>query len=85
VKPTSYEAPHYAVFHQPPATSSLLVSNILLSTLFSNSLNLYSPHSVRDNVSHPYKTSGKIIVFINFSLSYSRQEAGRKKTFLTKL
>jgi hypothetical protein len=44
---------------QPPATSSLLGPNILL---FSNTLNLCSSLSVRDQVSHPYKTTGKIIV-----------------------
>ena len=37
-------------------TSSLLVArNILLSTLFSNTLNLRSSLSVSDHVSHPYK------------------------------
>jgi hypothetical protein len=34
--------------------------NILLSTLFSNTLGLCSSLSVRDQVSHPYKTTGKI-------------------------
>jgi hypothetical protein len=34
----AYEAPLYAVFFQPPAISSLLSTNILLSTLFSNTL-----------------------------------------------
>jgi hypothetical protein len=49
---------------QPPATSSLLGPNILLSMLFSNTLNLCSFLSVTDQVSHPYKTSGKIMAFI---------------------
>jgi hypothetical protein len=40
--------------------SSLLGANILLSTLFSNTLSLCSSRSVRDQVSHPYKTTGKI-------------------------
>jgi len=43
-------------------TSSLLGPNILLNTLFSNTLSLRSSHSVSDQVSHPYKTTGKIIV-----------------------
>jgi hypothetical protein len=43
---------------QPPATSSLLGPNILLSTLFSNTLNLCSSLSVRYQVSHPYNTKG---------------------------
>jgi hypothetical protein len=48
-------------FLQPPVTSSLLGPNIFLSTLFSNTLNLCSSLIVRDKVSHPYKTTGKII------------------------
>jgi hypothetical protein len=38
------------------STSSLLGSNILLSTLFSNTFSLRSFLSVSDLVSHPYKT-----------------------------
>jgi uncharacterized membrane protein len=49
-------------FLQPPVTSSLLGPYILLSTLFSNTLNLCSSLKERDKVSHPYKTTGKIIV-----------------------
>ena len=45
-----------------PVTSSLLGTNILLSTLFSNTLSSLSSHNVSDQVSHPYKTTGKIIV-----------------------
>ena len=37
-------------------TSSLLGLNILLNTLLSNTLCLHSSLSVRDQVSHPYKT-----------------------------
>jgi polysaccharide pyruvyl transferase WcaK-like protein len=37
---------------------------MLLNTLFSNTLSLCSPLNVRDQVSHPYRTTGKIIVFI---------------------
>jgi hypothetical protein len=37
-------------------TSFLLGPNILLSTLFLSTLSLYSSFSVRDQVSHPYKT-----------------------------
>ena len=43
-------------------TSSLLDPNILLNTLISNTLSLRSSLSVGDQVSHPYKTTGKIIV-----------------------
>jgi hypothetical protein len=34
----------------------------LLSTLFSNTLSLCSSLDIRDHVSHPYRTAGKIIV-----------------------
>jgi len=44
------------IMQPSPVTSSLLGPNILLSTLFSNILNQCSSLSVRDKVSHPYKT-----------------------------
>ena len=43
-------------------TLSLSGPNILLNALFSNTLSLRSSLNVSDQVSHPYKTSGKIIV-----------------------
>ena len=43
-------------------TSSLLGQNIPLSTLFSNTLSLFSSLNVSDQVSHPYKTTGKIML-----------------------
>jgi hypothetical protein len=49
-------------FLHSPVTSSLLGPNILLRTLFSNTLSLCSSLSVRDQVSHPYKTTGRIMV-----------------------
>ena len=45
-----------------PVTSSLLGPNILLNTIFSNTLSFLSSRSVNDQVSHPYKTTGKITV-----------------------
>jgi hypothetical protein len=54
------EFPHYAVFSNPPSLL-LLGSNILLSTLFSNILSLYSYLNIRDQVSHLYRTTGRII------------------------
>jgi hypothetical protein len=39
-----------------------LAPNIRLNTLFSNSLSLRSSLSVSNQMSHPYKTTGKIIV-----------------------
>jgi hypothetical protein len=49
-----------------PFTSSLLGPDILLSTLLSNTLSLRSSLNVRDQVSYPYKTTGKIIVLYIF-------------------
>jgi hypothetical protein len=48
---------------QYPFTSSLWSPDTLLSTLFSNTLNLWGCYSlgVRDKVSHPYKTTGKMM------------------------
>ena len=45
-----------------PVTSSLLGRNILLNTIFSNTFSFVSSLNVSDQVSHPYKTTGKIIV-----------------------
>ena len=45
-----------------PVTSSLLDPNILLNTIFLNTLSLLSSLNVSDQISHPYKTTGKIIV-----------------------
>ena len=48
-------------FLHSPSTSSLLGLNILLNTLFSNTLRLRSSLNISDQVSHPYKTTGRII------------------------
>src|SRR5215468_10260625 len=50
-----------SLLHSPVA-SSLFGPNILLSTLFSNTLSLCPSLSMRDQISHPYKTTGKITV-----------------------
>ena len=49
-------------FLQSHFKSSLLGPNILLNTPCSNNLSLRSSLNVSDQVSHPYKTTGKIIV-----------------------
>jgi len=61
-----------------PIISSLLGPNILLNTLFSNTLSFLSSRNVNDQVSHPYKTTGKII--INQSLHYVLPDLTLKKT-----
>jgi len=49
-------------FLHSPVTTSLLGPNILLSTLFSTNISPRSSLNVSDQVSHPYKTTDKIIV-----------------------
>jgi len=48
-------------FLHSPVTSSFLSPNILFSTLFSKILNIRSSPNVSDQVSHPYKTTSRII------------------------
>jgi hypothetical protein len=59
--------------------SSLFGPNILLNTLFSNTLGLCSFLNIRDHVSHPYRTRGKIIVLYipTFTFFVSRWEDSR--------
>jgi hypothetical protein len=61
-KITNHAAPRYAVFLHPPVTSSALGRNIFLSTLFSNIRDPCFSLNARDQVSHPYRNTGKIIV-----------------------
>jgi len=56
---------------QSPVTSSLLGPNILLNTLFSNTLSLRSSLNVSDQVSHPYKTTGQNYSSIYLVLKYT--------------
>jgi hypothetical protein len=54
-------------FSKPPVTSSLFGPNIVVNTLFSNTLSLCFFINVSDQVSHPYKTTSKnIILYIQF-------------------
>jgi hypothetical protein len=66
-------------FLRSPVTSSLLGPNILLGALFSNTLSLCSSLNVRDQVSHPYKTTDRIMVFyiLTFKFPGSRREDRR--------
>ena len=57
----SLSSSFYSLLHSP-VTSSLLGPNILLNTMFSNTLGFLSSRSVNDQVLHPYKTTGKIMV-----------------------
>jgi hypothetical protein len=49
-------------------SSSFSGPNILLSTLFPNTRSLRSSLNVSDQVSHPYKTTGKITVLYILNL-----------------
>jgi hypothetical protein len=61
-------------FLHSPVTSSLFGPNILLSTLFSNTLSLCSSLNVRDQVSHPYRTTGKYIPIFKFLTAGEKTE-----------
>ena len=69
-------------FLHSPIISSLLGPNILISTLFSNTLTQRSSLSVSDQVSHPFKTTDKIIIlciwifiFLDSTLKYKLYSA----------
>jgi hypothetical protein len=61
---------------QLPIVSSFFGPDILLSTLFSNTLSLFPSFNIRDQVSHPYETRGRIVVFYIsvFTFSDRRRE-----------
>jgi len=65
VKHTDYEAPHYTVFSSLITTSSLLGPNIILSTLFLNTL-------IRIQVFHliHYHSSRRKFSMYDFMLIY---------------
>jgi hypothetical protein len=52
----------------PFSRLTFLGPNILLRTLFSNTLSLYFSLSMRDQLSHPYKTNSRIMVFLSLYL-----------------
>jgi hypothetical protein len=57
-------SPSLSSFLHSPVTSNRLDPNILLRTLFSNTLNLCSSLIVRDQTSYPHKTGGIIVQLI---------------------
>jgi hypothetical protein len=63
--------------HDP--SSFLLGPNIILNTLFSKTLSLRSSLKVREQVSHQYSTTGKIMVCIFESSVSFCYETGRQK------
>ena len=69
-------SPSLCSFLHSPVILPLSDPNIPLITLFSNTLSLRTSLKVSDQVSHPYKTRGKIIVLciLNFKFLDSKLE-----------
>ena len=68
------------IFLHSFATSFLLGPNILLNTLFSNTLSLCSSLNVRNQVSHAYKTTGKIIVTTCTKTHYNWEQMNNSRS-----
>jgi hypothetical protein len=66
-------------FLYSPVTSSLFGPNILLRTMFSNNFSLCTSINLRDQVSHPCKTTGRILVLhiLTFTFQDNRREDKR--------
>ena len=65
----SFSSPLCNLLHSP-VTSSLLGPNIPLNTMFSNTRSFLSFLNINDQVSHPYKTTEKIIFLYILSLNF---------------
>jgi hypothetical protein len=70
-------------FLHPPVTSSLFRQAILFSTLFWNTLSLSSSPCVREQISHQYITTGKIVLYI-LIITFSDYKRGDRR-FWTEL
>jgi hypothetical protein len=66
-------------FLPSPITFSLLDPTLFLSTLFLNTLSICTTLHVKDQISHTYKTTGKIIALYTliFMFTDTKQEAKR--------
>ena len=60
-------------------TSLLLGPNIRLNSPFSNTLSLHSFLNLRDQVSHPYMTTGKIVVLYVLMFKFLHRKLEDKK------
>jgi hypothetical protein len=73
------EAPYCAVFSSLLLLPPSLSPSILLSTLFSKKLNPHPSLTVRERVSHSYKTTGKIILpYILIFIFLQRRWKGKR-------
>ena len=69
-----YQAPHYVVFFHLPVTSSLLSPNILLNTLFSNTLSLRSSFEVgKHKLLYALKLDILVCVKLFWNIHYMRE------------
>jgi len=72
-----FKPPHNIIFFIP-VLPFILESDIILSTPISKNLSLCSSFLVRDQVSHPYKTTCKVMVLcILIIIFFSRKLDGR--------
>jgi hypothetical protein len=69
-------------FPQPPVTSCLFGPDIFLRTLFSYTLSICFSLNVRNQVSHPYKTTGKIILLYSNFYVFRQQTRRLKESVL---
>ena len=67
----------------PHSQASLLGPNILLSTPFSNTRSLRSSLKVSDQLSHPYKTTGRITVLVYILIFKFLDNKREDKSFCT--
>ena len=79
-----YKSSLCSLLHSP-VTSSLLGPNILLNTMFSNTLSFLSSRDVRDQVSHPYKTTGKIVVLFILIFKFLLDDDKAQMILLSKI
>ena len=83
----SFSSSLYSLLHSP-VTWSLLGPNILLNTMFSNTLSFLSSRNVNDQVAHPYKTTAKLQFYISWSLNFWKTKGSApndSKHFLTSI